>query len=744
MRWNRPWETSLVVRLILSFLFVSLLVTVLLGYITYLQATDMLTQSVFENLEETASLKTAGLMGWVSDQIQNVVLMAWYPVVREQTGVLADSSVDSTKRDKARSILFVYFNLALNQTAYAEEFFIADTTGRVIFSTEPDREGADLSSESFFKEGLSRTYIHPVVREQEERPMMTIVTPVFDTKGVRAGVLISKVSLSRINRIILEQGGSFLTGETYLIDRKSEVITPTFAMKKAGISGTIISPGIENAISGEEGRSLYLNYEGIPVIGVSGWIEELDLGFVSEITQSEAFEPAKRLAFTIIYSGVVLSFILLMGIFFVAHQIAIPVLELTKTARKVSDGDLTVSAPVMTQDEVGQLASSFNQMTAQLKSMMDGLEELVTERTRDLKIAKEEAERANESKSLFLANMTHEIKTPLNAIIGFSLLLSETVKDPRSKQYIMSIRSAGETLLQLITDILDLSRIEAGKLALSPEPTDLAGLIEDIILILEYRAREKSIRIRTTMPEFIPILIIDMARTRQILLNLVENAIKFTYEGEVHLTLSILPDDSDHCDILIEVKDTGIGIPYEDQRRIFRAFEQESPDISREFGGTGLGLAITQTLVTRMNGKITVTSEPGKGSTFTVFFPMVRISHGEMVNQIKRPDHRVFRIFSRGRTRSPVSDQVIRKAGEAFLPRLKELNSIFTEDKARALADEMKESAMSENIPELLILSTFFTEAVSVYDLKKIDEITRHMERMIADIDVKDENLDDH
>lgn len=737
MTLSKPWETSLVFRLILSFLIISLLVTALLGCITYFQSTDMLTKSVFENRERTASIKTASLTGWISDQVENVVLMAWYPVIREQTGVLASKNVSSSERNTAKGTLSQYFNLALNQTSYAEEFFIADNTGRVIISTEPGREGADLSDKSYFTEGLSRSYIHPGVRSEDEGPGITIVTPVFDLDGRRIGVLIAKISISRLDRIILEQNRPYITGETYLVDQNGEVVTQTTAMRKAGISGKVSSEGIVKAISGEKGSSLYRNYDGIPVIGVYGWVDELGLGFISEITQSEAFFPAERLAWTIIYSGVVLSFILIMGIYFIAHQIAHPVLEITKAARMVSAGDLTVSAPVLTKDEVGLLAGSFNQMTTRLKAMMEGLvqyqgrlEELVTERTRELEDAKEEAERANASKSLFLANMTHEIKTPLNAIIGFSSLLADSVKDPRSKQYIASINSAGKTLLELINDILDLSRLEAGKTALNPEPADIAGLFEDIILLLEMRAQEKGLTIRTTLPEKNPVLLIDTPRMRQILLNLVENAIKFTESGEILLTLSILPEDPHHCDLLIEVKDTGIGIPREDQERIFRAFEQQSTDISREFGGTGLGLAITHTLVSLMNGKITVRSEPGKGAIFTVFIPMIRISHTG-TEYIRQSGQERFPIqVGTGTTVSPDTARSIREAGEIYLPRLKELNQKFTEEEARALADDMHRYAETHTVPELIMLSTYLSEAVSAFDMKEIGEITLHLERM--------------
>jgi len=252
-----------------------------------------------------------------------------------------------------------------------------------------------------------------------------------------------------------------------------------------------------------------------------------------------------------------------------------------------------------------------------------------------LKIAKIEAEEsskkalaADSAKSEFLANMSHEIRTPMNAIMGFSEILKEQLHNPKYLKYIDTILSSGKTLLGLINDILDLSKIEAGKMEFQYRPVDPHALFGDIAKIFSFKINNKGIKLITDIDDKLPrSLLLDEVRMRQILFNLVGNAVKFTDEGYIELKVkgSFYPDRS-KIDLIFSVKDTGIGISEEDKNLIFDAFQQSKGQSTKKYGGTGLGLAITKKLVELMNGEISIDSIVGKGSTFKIIIKEVSVA----------------------------------------------------------------------------------------------------------------------
>jgi len=238
-----------------------------------------------------------------------------------------------------------------------------------------------------------------------------------------------------------------------------------------------------------------------------------------------------------------------------------------------------------------------------------------------LQKAKEKAEDANRSKSEFLANMSHEIRTPMNAIMGFTELLNEQLQEARLKAYVKTIQSAGNTLLMLINDILDLSKIEAGKMQLQNKPTNLHDLFAEVGAIFAMNIKNKGLELHIVTDKDVPkSLLLDGVRLRQILFNLIGNAVKFTQYGSITLRLEALKidDHASQVDLLISVEDTGVGIPADQLERIFNAFEQKEGQENRKFGGTGLGLSISKRLSEMMGGEISVESVEGKGSTFTI------------------------------------------------------------------------------------------------------------------------------
>ncbi len=304
-----------------------------------------------------------------------------------------------------------------------------------------------------------------------------------------------------------------------------------------------------------------------------------------------------------------------------------PINVLAETMASVSESkDYTVRLELGGLQEIDHLASGFNEMLSEIHVRDQELERALIE-AKDLAQA---AQAATDAKSQFLANMSHEIRTPMNGVIGLTSILLETDLDADQADLAKTIQSSGEALLSIINDILDFSKAEAGKIQLEREDFSLSVLVEEVVDLMAQQARAKGIELMCYCDPTIPsILNADYGRLRQVVLNLVSNAIKFTLEGEVVLEAHLLEDEAGLATISITVQDTGIGIPYEQQHKVFESFTQADGTSTRKHGGTGLGLTISKQIVDAMGGDLNLSSEPGLGTKFTCTLQLAAVQGSE-------------------------------------------------------------------------------------------------------------------
>ncbi|MFJ8234229.1 ATP-binding protein [Ureibacillus sp. NPDC094379] len=481
---------------------------------------------------------------------------------------------------------------------------------------------------------------------------LTHTYPIYNDDGTFQGVLGARITLSSLHDFLKEILKNRMA-TAYIVERKTGDLVatslnnqpfqkqPDGTLKRTSINAiennTILEAYQHYKKTAENKTIVKTNHGNLHIKLTEYKKDGVDWVIITAISDQPFMTEINNEINTAIILSVIALLLSMMIYKKVTDVILQPIHHLILTAEKFSRGELLQRANIYKNDEIGKLSLVFNHMAEQLHKHIYHLEEKVKERTteiekanRELKYAKIEAEKANEAKSEFLANMSHEIRTPLNAVIGFSELLQDTIEDEKLQNYSKTIYSSGNSLLRIINDILDLSKIEAGKIETHYKPANLQTIFQEIESMFIPSIHSKQIEFIVDIPDDFPkSIVLDEVRMRQILLNLVGNAVKFTEKGQIKLSMKAMPSNTGDRNVInlhLFVEDTGIGIPELEKEKIFKAFTQISGQSIKKYGGTGLGLSITKKLVEIMNGKITVESEVGKGSTFHIEFTDVLIT----------------------------------------------------------------------------------------------------------------------
>ena len=565
-------QLSLTTKIANYFLLLALITVSIVGGVAYFRARGALKQAAFDRLKVAATLKEQEIARWFEDRQRDFLHATQMPDVQRNLDILLNSNDDKAKKEAYR-ILDRYLSEIQRIKPSQREIFILDRSNKIVLSTNKQREGEYeiLANITYVEAVEAGADFAPIfyVSPSDRKPAITLAKPLTD----RWGMVLVDLDLERIDRIVREKTGLGESGESYLVGSLISKNSFIAGKSQSDTNNDINSPGIESAMTGNSGYGLYRNYAGDSVLGVYRWLNEQDIALLVEINQAEAFNPARKLASAIVVVGLISVLGLLIGVNWLARQLSISRQELEKSSHKL-----------------------------QLKA--------------------QEAEAANLAKSTFLANMSHELRTPLNAILGFSQLMSRdaTISDSQ-KESLDIINRSGEHLLNLINDILEMSKIEAGKLMLNETTFDLYRLLSTIEAMFRIRAENKGLWFKFDLDANLPQYIIsDDRKLRQLLINLLSNAVKFTQSGGVTLKAFTCPTSSisnNKIKLCFSVTDTGKGIAETELDRLFDPFVQTASGI-KSSGGTGLGLAISRQFAELMNGEITAESLLSKGSTFSV------------------------------------------------------------------------------------------------------------------------------
>jgi signal transduction histidine kinase len=623
-----PFWRRISFRLISTNLLLAVLPVTLISFLVLELMANQINRDTRADLDALSTQKVARLEEWLDANITTLRVIT-------ESNIVFGNALTTTGANKA--VATGVANRYLAQVAETDpkilSFVLYDVEGRIIAASEARRIGRLVNRQPYFAPSLAMSddlHIEPPFFDISENALVVVVTDIIEDEvtGETIGVLAAYLNTNTLSDITLDRTGLGETGETYLVSRDNRyLLTPSRYEADGFVQNRAYdSFGIDEALAGREGVSVYNDYRGVSTIGSYRYLPRLDSALLTEIDEAEAYRIIEIIRVSLRY-GVLMSVAAAVAFgVWNALNISRPITDLTATATQIASGQLDQRAEVKGGSEVGLLAGAFNSMADSLTRTLTDLDNKVHEVERanlDLKVANAKVREAARLKSEFLANMSHELRTPLNAIIGFTGIMLEGFSgemDDEARHMTGRVYENSQNLLRLINDVLDIAKIESGRFDLvrSPfNPHDLARQWQSNVSIL---AEQKGLQFVVEVDEKLPLTLYgDPERLGQIAFNLLSNAFKFTEAGSVTLRLY----EHKGKQWRISVRDTGIGIPAHAKEYIFDEFRQVDGSTSRSYGGTGLGLAITRKLVLMMGGTISVETELGKGSEFTVALPLL-------------------------------------------------------------------------------------------------------------------------
>jgi signal transduction histidine kinase/CheY-like chemotaxis protein len=573
-----------------AFLILALAAVIIVGGVSFLRAREALKDAVFGQLNVAASLKQQEIERWFEERERDFLVLIQSPEAQKHFRILLKSQEDSAEYQSAHDQLIYYFAKVASLKPSFKQIALLNRSNRIILSTDHLllNKHVITTNLTYFEGIESGDAFNPVLYRSPitNKPAITFAAPVRDERGQRQGVMLADLNFEGIAKVVGKHTGLGETGETYLVG--SLVNQNTFISREQLDLPTgpqqLQSKGIDLAMEGKSGAGLYRNYAGVPILGVYRWLNNQNLALFAEMSQAEAFAPARQLATTIIGVGLISTAAFLIGV---------------------------------------------RWLTRQLKASQEQLEAYSLQ----LEKKAQEAEAASRTKSEFLANVSHELRTPLNAILGFAQIMTrDGAVTPNQLQQLSIISRSGEHLLDLINDVLSMAKIEAGRNTLRESRFDLFQLLESLRDLLQGKAQGKGLVLlferSPSVPQYIQT---DESKLRQVLINLLGNAIKFTETGRITLRVQrktappntsseLTPEDRTPLSPPIEwldfeIEDTGSGIAEAELEHLFDPFFQAAKT-QKSHQGTGLGLTISREFVHLMGGNISVRQTSPQGSTF--------------------------------------------------------------------------------------------------------------------------------